>query len=83
MIGRKLDALLAFIGLCTVAYVFFRVPLGQRTMYEHAKRIAATEPARELETDVRSRSDEVRREVTSKVKQLASDALDGGLRHLP
>jgi hypothetical protein len=39
---------LSLIGLCVVAYVWFFVPLGRRTLHEHALRISETEPAREL-----------------------------------
>ena len=39
---------LSLVGLAVVAYVFFFVPLGQRTLFEHARRIAATDEAQEL-----------------------------------
>jgi hypothetical protein len=41
-------ATLSLVGLAVVMYVWFFVPLGQRTLHEHAMRIASTEPAREL-----------------------------------
>lgn len=41
-------AVLSLIGLAVLAYGWFFVPLGTRTMHEHAMRIAETEPAREL-----------------------------------
>lgn len=43
-----LRATLSLIGLAVLAYVWFFVPLGQRTLHEHALRIASTEPAQEL-----------------------------------
>ncbi len=39
---------LYLIGLGVVAYVWFFVPLGRRTLHEHALRVAETEPARGL-----------------------------------
>lgn len=48
VLRRLISAALSLIGLAVVAYVWFFVPLGQRTLHEHAMRIAATEPAQEL-----------------------------------
>jgi hypothetical protein len=39
---------LSLIGMGVVAYVWFFIPLGRRTMHEHALRIADTAPAHEL-----------------------------------
>lgn len=41
-------ALFSFVGLAVVAYAFFFIPLGRRTVFEHTMRILATEPAQEL-----------------------------------
>jgi hypothetical protein len=79
VIGRKLDALLGLIGLGTLVYVFFMVPIGARTGYEHVRRIAATEPARELGRDVERTSHEVTDHVVEKARSLAAEHLDGGL----
>lgn len=38
----------ALIGLGVFLYVFFFIPLGERTMWQHARRIAGTEEAQEL-----------------------------------
>ena len=48
VLRRSISAALSLVGLAVVAYVWFFVPLGQRTLHEHAMRIAATEPAQEL-----------------------------------
>jgi hypothetical protein len=39
---------LAMIGLAVFLYVFFFVPLGERTAFQHARRIAGTDEAQEL-----------------------------------
>jgi hypothetical protein len=53
---RLVLALLSLIGLAVVLYVWFFVPLGRRTLHEHALRIAATDPARELGGDIEDAS---------------------------
>ena len=82
MIGRKIDALLGLIGFCTLAYGFFTIHVGNRTLYEHFLRIAHTAPAQELEADVRAKSDQVTRDVTAKVKDIAAAHGDAGVLDL-
>jgi HAMP domain-containing protein len=48
MMRAALRAMLSLIGLAVLAYVWFFVPLGTRTLHQHAMRIASTEPAQEL-----------------------------------
>jgi hypothetical protein len=48
VIRRLFSGLLSLIGLAVVLYAWFFVPVGRRTLHEHALRIAATEPAQEL-----------------------------------
>lgn len=52
MLRRLFSSLLSLIGLAVVAYVWFFVPIGRRTLHEHALRIAETEPAQELGVEV-------------------------------
>jgi hypothetical protein len=47
-VRRLLHGIVWLIGVCAIAYVYFFVPVGQRTLYQHTVRIAATEPAQEL-----------------------------------
>jgi hypothetical protein len=42
------NAALWMIGLLTLLVFSFVFPIGRYTLFEHAQRIAATEPAREL-----------------------------------
>ena len=45
---KAINGILWLIGLVVVLVVYFFVPLGTYTLYEHTLRIAATEPAQEL-----------------------------------
>lgn len=45
---RLLNGFLWLVGLVVVLGVYFFVPLGRYTLFEHTLRIAATEPAQEL-----------------------------------
>lgn len=49
---RLLNAILWSIGLAVVMTVYFFVPIGRRTLFEHTLRIAATEPAQDLRDDL-------------------------------
>lgn len=46
--GRLIRGVFTLIGFLVAAYVWFFVPLGQRTLHQHLLRIAATEPAQDL-----------------------------------
>lgn len=61
----------SLVGLVVAAYVFFAVPLGERTLYEHFQRIAATEEAKELGRDVEVAKEKLEEKVR---KRFASDA---------
>ena len=45
---KAINGVLWLIGLAVVLTVYFFVPLGRFTLFEHTLRIAATEPAQEL-----------------------------------
>ena len=49
---KAINGILTLIGLGVVLAVYFFVPLGRYTLYEHTLRIAATEPAQELGDEV-------------------------------
>ncbi len=49
---RLVNAILWFIGLVVVLFVYFVVPIGRYTLFEHTRRIAGTEPAQELGRDL-------------------------------
>lgn len=45
---RLVNGILWSIGLLVVLFVYFFVPVGRFTLFEHTQRIADTEPAQEL-----------------------------------
>ena len=49
------------VSLCVYGVVF--VPIGEHTLYEHLARIAATDPAQQLEDEIDGAVTEVRRQV--------------------
>lgn len=74
---RLFSAMLSLLGLALLAYVWFFVPLGQRTMHQHAQRIAGTEPARELGSEAREASERLVGHVEGEWR--SRYAPDGGL----
>jgi len=51
---RAINAFFWLVGLVVVLGVYFFVPVGRFTLFEHTLRIAATEPAQDLGEDVSS-----------------------------
>ncbi len=49
---KAINAFLWLVGLVVVLSVYFFVPIGRYTLFEHTLRIAATEPAQELGDEV-------------------------------
>lgn len=49
---RLVNGILWLIGLLVVLVAYFVVPIGRYTLFEHSRRIARTEPARELGRDL-------------------------------
>ena len=78
VLRRLISAALSLIGLAVVAYVWFFVPLGQRTLHEHALRIAATEPAQELGVEATEATERVVEHVHQEWQQRYRP--DGGAR---
>jgi hypothetical protein len=58
-VRRILNGVLWLIGLVAVLVLSFVVPVGRYTLFEHARRIAATEPARDLERDLGEAGDAI------------------------
>ncbi len=52
MIRRAIKAVVYLTGLLVLAYGYFFVPLGQRTLFDHTRRILATPEAQELGAEV-------------------------------
>jgi hypothetical protein len=53
MIFGTVKLVYRLITLIVVAYVFFGVPLGERTLFQHMRRIVATEEAQDLGREIR------------------------------
>ncbi|MEM9191448.1 MAG: hypothetical protein AAGF12_19910 [Myxococcota bacterium] len=71
MITRTVKGIVFLAGLLVIAYGYFLVPLGDRTLYEHTVRIAATDEAQELGEELGEATDELEAEIRS---QLQPDA---------
>lgn len=56
---RMINGFFWTVGLVVVLGVYFFVPVGRFTLYEHTLRIAATEPAQELGEDLERTGDEL------------------------
>jgi len=52
MIRRAIDLAFTVLFLVAVAYLFFIVPLDERTLYEHVRRVVATPEAQEMGSEV-------------------------------
>jgi hypothetical protein len=59
MIFGTLKLVYRLITLVLVGYVFFGVPLGERTLYQHMRRIAATDEAKDLGKEIREAGSKV------------------------
>lgn len=62
----------AFVTLIA-AYVFFFVPIGRRTLFDHTRRIATTPEAREFGDEMRTAS--------ARVAERTRDEVEGVIRH--
>ena len=60
---------LALVGFAVVAYVFFFVPLGERTMFEHVRRIAATEEAQDLGDEAGQAAGELKDHIEDEINE--------------
>lgn len=73
MIKSAIKGIVYLTAFGVLAYLFFFVPLGRRTLWEHVQRIAATDEAQDLGEDVSTATDRVETAVREK---LAPDAGD-------
>lgn len=80
MIRRSVDTVIGTICLACIGYVYFFVPVGQRTLFEHTMRIAATEPAQELGRDATTTAHTLGAHVLGEIDRLTTDGgvPDGG-----
>ena len=74
MIRKATTALVYVTAFGVLCYLFFFVPLGRRTMWEHVQRISATDEARDLGEDVSTASERVEGAVRDKIREVTLDA---------
>jgi hypothetical protein len=77
MIGWLLRTALRLFVVSGALYVVFFVKLGERTLYEHFERIAATREAEDLKSDIHVAVGEAETAVTSRLAQASSAATTG------
>lgn len=63
MIGFLARTSLKLLGLSIVLYVTFFIPVGERTLWEHFRRIAGSNEARELTSELGSVVNRVKKAV--------------------
>lgn len=67
MFGRFVRSVAEIVVLLLAAYAFFRVPIGQKTSFEHLLAIFSTEPAREAAREYKAAGEELRDEIAERV----------------
>lgn len=76
-----MKSILALIGLGVVLYVVLFVPLGSRTLWEHGRRIAATDEAQELGAEASDAADRLQQHLEEELQEHV--LLDAGLPDVP
>ncbi len=76
-----MKSILALIGLGVVLYVVLFVPLGSRTLWEHGRRIAATDEAQELGAEASDAAERLQEHIEEELQEHV--LLDGGLPEVP
>lgn len=69
---------LSLLGAGVLLYIFFFVPLGELTAFQHARRIAGTEEARELGQEAGAAARRLEKHLQSEVGRLLDAGVDGG-----
>ncbi len=69
-----IKSLLALLGLAVLAYVALFVPLGERTFYQHVRRIWATDEAQELSRDLESAAQDLEADLEARLYDAGVDA---------
>lgn len=71
MIRWLIRSAISLITLCVAAYLFFFVPLGRRTMFEHLVRISQTDEAQDLGRELGDATDRLSDEFGQRVEAAA------------
>lgn len=73
MIRRSINGAISAVCLACVGYVSFFVPIGHRTLFEHAVLIWRTEPAQELQRDATATAQVWGEHVASEIEHATRD----------
>ena len=74
MIRGTVKLAIGAVGLACFLYVFFLVPLGKRTLFEHVMRIGRTEEAQDLGREVGEAGERVEQEIRDTLHEDAAPA---------
>jgi hypothetical protein len=72
---RLVNGILWSIGLLVVLFVYFFVPVGRFTLFEHTRRIADTEPAQELGRELGEAGDSIRERAVDELEARRNELL--------
>ena len=78
MIRLLFKSPLSLIGAGVLLYVFFFVPLGERTAFQHARRIAGTDEARERGQEAGAAARRLEAHLQDEVGRLLDAGVDAG-----
>ena len=78
MIRRTIGLVWSLVVLGCVAYVFFFVPLGKRTLFEHVFRIAQTDEAKELGDEAVEAGERLTTDLEERIDHLRDAGPDAG-----
>lgn len=72
---RLVNGILWSIGLVVVSIVYFFVPVGRFTLFQHTLRIAETEPAQELGRELGQAGETLRERAAEELEARRNEAL--------
>lgn len=73
---RLVNGILWLIGLLVVLVVYFVVPVGHYTLFEHTRRISRTEPAQELGRDLGAAGEALKERAISEWEARAAETVE-------
>lgn len=71
---RLLRRVVEIVVFLFAAYAFFRVPVGQKTSFEHLVAIFSTEPAKEAVREYKAVGEQIKNEIVEQVRAKAVPA---------
>jgi hypothetical protein len=77
MIKNAIKGVVYLTAFGVLGYLFFFVPLGERTTFDHVRRIAATDEAQELGDEVGDATEQAESALREKLREELVDAGGG------